>query len=415
MITVVGLGFVGLTTAVGLAYKGLKTYGYEIDKSKLETIKRGNLPFYEPGLDKAISSVLESKNFVPENNLKNAVGDSELIIFCVGTPSTDKGVNLSFLKAAIKSVLKYINGYKTLVIKSTVPPSTTARDIKKWIEEEGFKVGENIGLANNPEFLREGKAWKDFMAPDRIIIGEYDKKSGDAVQKIYKPFNSHIFRVSLTTAEFIKYLSNAFLSTLISFSNEMATFAEIIGDIDIPSAFRIFHRDRRWFGNPAPMISYVYPGCGFGGYCLPKDTLAIINKGKEFGFEMKILKAVLNVNEDRKKYIIGRIKKTAGGELRDKRVGILGLSFKPGTNDVRETPAKSIIESILKEGGLVKAYDPMAREDFKRFDLDIKYANSIEEAIKDVDIIVILTGWEEFKKLKDMDIKTTVVDGRFIL
>jgi UDPglucose 6-dehydrogenase len=415
MITVIGLGFVGLTTCVGLAYKGIEVYGYDIDKSKLESIKRGKSPFYEPGLDKVIASVLESKKFMPGDNLKNAVENSELIVFCVGTPYSQKGLDLNFLKDAVKSVLRFVKGYTVLVIKSTVPPSTTAGNVKKWIEEEGFNVGRDIGLANNPEFLREGNAWEDFIAPDRIVIGQHDKKSGDAVEKLYLSFNSRVFRTSLNTAEFIKFLSNTFLSTLISFSNELAAFGETIGDIEILSAFKFLHKDRRWIGSPASMVNYIYPGCGFGGYCLPKDTSAAIKKSEEFGFEMQILKAVLNVNEDRKKQIAVKIKKAVGGELRKKRVAILGLSFKPGTNDVRESPAKSIIEIILKEGGLIKAYDPKAMEDFKKFNLDIQYAGSFEEAIEDIDAIGILTGWEEFKRLKDISLKVPVVDGRFIL
>lgn len=415
MITVIGLGFVGLTTAVGLAYKGFTVYGYENDEEKLDKIKNGNLPFYEPHIDKALISALENKNFVLGNDLQEYIKNSELIIFCVGTPSGKDGAELSFLKIAIKSALKYVNGYKTLVIKSTVPPGTTAGNIKKWIEEEGFKVGESIGLANNPEFLREGKAWEDFMQPDRIVIGEYDKKSGDAVQKIYEPFNVEIFRVSLTTAEFIKYLSNTFLATLISFSNEMATFAEIGGDIDISCAFKILHRDKRWFGNPAPMTSYVYPGCGFGGYCLPKDTLAIIKKAEEFGLEMKILKCVTDINEDRKRRLVEKLKAVLGGNLKGKKISVLGLSFKPGTTDVREAPAKDIIEQFLREGVKLKAYDPMAMEDFKKFNLDIEYANCLEDAVRDVDAVVIITGWEEFKKLKEMRLTTNVIDGRFIL
>ncbi len=415
MITVIGLGFVGLTTAVGLAYKGFKVYGYENDKEKLEKIKNGKLPFYEPQIDRALIFTLENKNFVLGNGLQECIKNSELIIFCVGTPSGKDGAELSLLKRAIKSTLKYVIGYKTIVIKSTVPPGTTAKDIKKWIEEEGFKVGKSIGLANNPEFLREGKAWQDFMEPDRIVIGEFDKKSGDVVQKIYELFNAEIFRVSLTTAEFIKYLSNTLLATLISFSNEMATFAEIGGDIDISSAFKILHRDKRWYGNPAPMTSYVYPGCGFGGYCLPKDTLAIIKKAEEFGFEMKILKCVADINEDRKRWLVEKCKAVLGGNLKGKEICVLGLSFKPDTNDVREAPSKDIIEQLLREGAKLKAYDPMAMENFKKFKLDIKYAHCLEDAVRDVDAVVIITGWEEFKKLEEVKLTAIVIDGRFIL
>lgn len=415
MIAVVGLGFVGLTTALGFAHKGHKVYGFDNDPKRRKELKEGTVPFYEPSLGKYLNKYKDSRFFI-SGSLKEAVSKADVVFFCVGTPSMPDGkADIRFLKDAVKDSLRYIElgRYKTLVIKSTVPPSTAKEAIKPLMEKAGFDVGKEVGLANNPEFLREGFAWEDFINPDRVVIGENDRRSGGVVEGIYKAFGAPIYRVSLNTAEFIKYLSNTLLSALISFSNEMSMAAHKIGDIDIPGAFKILHADRRWYGNPAGMTSYVYPGCGFGGYCLPKDTRAIYVISKSKGHEPTLIKEVLSVNEKIKRHIVDEIVKSAA---KGDSVGILGLSFKPESDDVRDTPSKYIIEALLKKGYKVIAYDPLAMENFrKEYRLPIKYAASLEDVAKKSGVIVLLTAWNEFKLKKDMLRGKKIIDGRYFL
>ena len=340
-----------------------------------------------------------------------------MILFCVGTPSNTKGeADLRPIKTAIENAMKFIPRclkMKTLVIKSTVPPSATETQLKPLIQKYGFRVGVDIGLANNPEFLREGYAWEDFIRPDRILIGENDKRSGEAVKKIYKPFNTKIFRVSLNTAEFIKHLSNSFLANLISFSNEMSLVADKIGDIDIAGAFKILHLDKRWFGMPARMASYVYPGCGFGGYCLPKDTQAFYMAAKNKGFNSVMLKRIMSLNTQIKKHFVGKIIKKAKN---DSYVGVLGLAFKPGSDDVRETAAKDIIQMLVQKNKKIIAYDPLATDNFKKtFKLKIKYARTMEYVLSRCKVIAVLTAWDEFKQKKSLFKNKRVIDGRYFL
>lgn len=416
MITVIGLGFVGLTTALGFSEKGFKVFGYDIDKEKVEFIKNNQLPFYEKGLDKALAENL-GKNFCIVENLKNAIENSEVVFLCVGTPSDEKGhADLKYIKSALKEILKYINKNekKVVVTKSTIPPATTQNEIIPYINSLGFEVGKNIFVANNPEFLREGFAWEDFISPDRIVIGAEDNFTEKTLRKIYKVFNVPIHIVSLNTGEFIKYLSNTFLSTLISYSNEMSMIADSIGNIDIKSAFKIFHEDKRWFGNPAGMESYAYPGCGFGGYCLPKDTQALVKRAEEFGYKSKILSEVLNVNSEIKPHWIEKIKSSINN---DAKIAVLGLSFKPESDDIRQTPALEILNLLIENGyKKIVAYDPLANELFdKKYHLPIEYADSMESAIKDVENVIILTGWKEFIEKKDLLKNKTVFDMRYVL
>lgn len=417
MITVIGLGFVGLTTALGLGEKGNKVYGYDTDIAKTNLIKNKKLPFFEKDLQKVLEKNLNN-NFFLVSSLKDAVKKSKVIFLCVGTPSDNKGrADLKYIKSAIDNVIENINkaDKKIIVIKSTIPPSTTSKKLIPYIENKGFKVGKDIYVANNPEFLREGHAWDDFINPDRIVIGTNDNKYVNKVMKsIYSKFNVPIHFVTLNTGEFIKYLSNTFLSTLISYSNEMSVVADTIGDIDIKSAFKIFHEDKRWFGTPANMISYVYPGCGFGGYCLPKDTKALIQKSQEFGYKAKILKDVISVNSEIKNHWIDKIKKITS---KKESITILGLSFKPQSDDVRQSPAFEIIKLLLKEGYKnIIAYDPVSNALFNKiYKVPIKYAESFELAVKSSNTIVLVTGWKDFVNNKNFYKNKRVFDLRYVL
>lgn len=405
MITVLGLGFVGLTTAVGFSEKGLKVYGYDINRDKTKAIGEGKLPFFEKDLDIFLKKNLDNKNLVITNDLEESLENSQVVFLCVGTPSDDSGkADLKYIFSAIDLILEKNSSKKflTIIIKSTIPPSTTSVDITQYIEQKGLVIGRDIGLANNPEFLREGYAWDDFINPDRIVVGVSDEKGREILSNIYGKFSCQLHIVSLNEAEFIKYLSNTTLSTLISFANEMSIVAAKIGEIDISRAFRILKQDKRWFGNPASMAAYLHPGCGFGGYCLPKDTQAMVAKSKEYGFAPTILESVIKTNDYVKDHSVERIINISSSS--QDRIGILGLAFKPDSDDVRDTPAASIIRRLIAKGYKnISAYDPISNDIFKLSypDIDIlKYHNKLEDLLDNSDILVLVTSWGEFKKIK---------------
>ena len=412
MITVIGLGFVGLTTALGFAEKGLKVYGYDNNREKRDLLKNKQIPFHEPSLPEVLEKNI-NQNFMIVDDLRTAIENSEIIFFCVGTPSDEKGIaDLSILNSAIENVLALTRGtaFSLLVIKSTVPPGTTAQ-IERKFKQPGSNNG-NIYFANNPEFLREGHAWKDFVYPDRIVIGSNDEIVREKLNKVYGVFQSKIHFVTLNDAEFIKYLSNSLLATLISFSNEMSMIADAIGEIDIKKSFNILHEDTRWFGQPANMSTYVYPGCGYGGYCLPKDTMALYEKAKEFGVDAEILGNVIKTNDKIKDHVIKKITTDFSG----KNIGILGLSFKPNSDDVRESAAFFIGGELIKRGYNIIAHDPMAIPVFQlNYKLPFSYVNEIKDLMVKSDRIVLLTAWSDYKNIKTDYPDKNILDFRYYL
>jgi UDPglucose 6-dehydrogenase len=417
MIGIVGLGFVGLTTAIGLAHHtGNPVYGYDSNPVLREKLKTDTIPFHEPELSTYLAKYRNKSFFICET-MEEMLSEADIIFFCVGTPSlATGGVDLQILIAALQNALQFVTygKRKTFVVKSTVPPSTNDAILRPLIEESGFVLGQDIVLLNNPEFLREGYAWNDFIHPDRIVIGENELSSGEEVEKLYLTFDAPIHRVSWSTAEFIKASSNALLATMISFANEMSMIADQVKFIDVKKSFQILHSDRRWHGQPAPMASYVYPGCGFGGYCLPKDIRSIYHFSKNIGYEPTLLKRVIDINENIKTNFVNKI---AAGTEKDEVLGILGLSFKPESDDVRDSPAKAIIEHLLKQGyrNLI-AYDPLASHNFHRcFNLPISYADTLEEVIEKSSSLVITTACKEFIKKKDQLAVKKVWDGRYCL
>lgn len=419
VITVFGLGFVGLTTSLGFAEYGHKVYGVEVSEERLNTIKAGKLPFLEDGLDKALSRHL-GKDFFPidSSGLRKAVAESDCVYYCVGTPyGKDGQADLTYLFGAIDETLavRPKDKFQVLVVKSTIPPSTTGSKIIPHLQKRNIKVGEDLGVANNPEFLREGHCWDDFMNADRIVLGVSDDRSAAMLRKIYATVKEPVFCVSLNTGEFIKYLSNTLLATLISYSNEMSVIADTIGGIDIAQAFHILHMDKRWSGSPAAMSTYVYPGCGYGGYCLPKDTNALYAVAKTAGFDARILKNVIATNDNMPQFIADKIERHIG-EGKDKAIGILGLSFKPGSDDVRDAPSAKIVRELNRRGyNNILGYDPVATNEFKaRYaDLRVDYVRSLDEIVDKSDCLVIATAWQEFK---DIDKRTgkPVVDCRYM-
>lgn len=413
MITVLGLGFVGLTTGLGLSKKGFKVYGIDVNEERMEKIKKYQVPFYEPHLEDALRDEL-GNNFIVDANLAEAVNTSKAVIICVGTPGNEDGsADLTYLHAAVKQVFEVSDGsFKVIVVKSTVPPSTISVKVKPFVESMNNLYNKPIGLASNPEFLREGYAWDDFMNPDRIVIGVEDEDSKDILNQIYQPFHAPIHYLSYNSAEFIKYLSNTLLSTLVSFANEMSIIADRIGGIDVATAFKILHQDKRWNGAPAPMVSYVYPGCGYGGYCLPKDTAALSSISKEHGFVAKMLEANLQLNEEIKDFVVEKIQASVAVT---KTLGILGLSFKSNSDDVRLSSSKFIIERLLEKGYRhIVAYDPMANAEFaKHYKLPIRYAHSLESLVDQADVLVLLTCWTEFKQKQELIKSKPLFDFRY--
>ncbi|MDR1196015.1 MAG: nucleotide sugar dehydrogenase [Endomicrobium sp.] len=415
-VSVLGLGFVGLTTALGFSEKGIRTYAYDVDKNKLNMIKNNNIPFYEANLENVLKKN-NGKNFILAYNIEDAVKNSKIIFICVGTPSDKNGkADLGYIKSALDSILSVISKdeKKIIVIKSTIPPSTTQNEIIPYVKSKNFDTGKDIYITNNPEFLREGCAWADFFEPDRIVIGTNDDYAKEYLSEIYKDFGVQIHFVSLNTGEFVKYLSNTFLAATISYSNEMSMIANSIGGIDIKSAFEIFHQDKRWNGLPASMASYAYPGCGFGGYCLPKDTLALVQKAFEFNYDAKILRNILSVNDEIKPFWIKKILRQAD---KNEVIAVLGLSFKPNSDDVRQTPALNIINLLIEAGYKnITAYDPVANDLLKKtYPLAIEYAGSMAEAVAKSKFVVLVTAWEEFKNNKNLLKDKTVFDLRYFL
>ena len=417
VITVFGLGFVGLTTSLGFAEYGHKVYGVEINAARLSGIQAGRLPFLEPGLDEALTRHLGDRFFpISTEQLAQAFSESDCIYYCVGTPyGKDGQADLTYLFNAIDQTLEVrpIDRYQVLVVKSTIPPSTTSGKIIPHLQEKGQKVGTDIGVANNPEFLREGHCWDDFMNADRIVLGVSDDRSAEMLRQVYATVKEPVFCVSLNTGEFIKYLSNTLLATLISYSNEMSIVADTIGGIDTAEAFRILHMDKRWGG--ATMASYVYPGCGYGGYCLPKDTNALYAVTRTAGFDAQILRHVIGTNDNMPSFIAQKIIRAIGDD-KQQRIGILGLSFKPGSDDVRDTPSAKIIQALLDAGYCnICGYDPVAIEEFRsHYPLPIDYVADYEDIISQSQALVITTAWPEFGDVRERTDKP-VVDCRYML
>ena len=415
MISIVGLGFVGLSTALGFAHHAFKVKGYDSHPPRSKLLKNNLLPFHEPFMEEQLA-LHNGCNFLITEDLEECLEGTQAIFFCVGTPcSSDGEVDLSILLKAIEDVLKIISPKekRLLIIRSTVPPSTTLEILEPFIKKCGFVVGCDIELCTNPEFLREGYAWSDFINSDRIVIGDAGKNGAGLLEKYYLPFNTEIIKVSCSTAEFIKYLSNTLLATLISFSNEQRMLAGHLDDIDVATAFQTLHKDRRWRGDPAAMINYVFPGSGFGGYCLPKDTQALCNLAKSKGHKMNVLEKVLETNIEIKNFVVDEtVKKTSVNDC----IGILGLSFKPNSSDVRETPSKDIIMGLLAKGyKRIIAYDPMGEEAFKNeFNLPIKYVPSLEELIDQVSFTLVITDWREFFNKKCVIEQKGYLDLRYL-
>lgn len=366
-------------------------------------------------MDNALARNLNESFFAGKDPL-SAVRESDFIFLCVGTPCGENGeADLQYLYAAIDTFAPVIDDgkYRVIVVKSTVPPSTTSERIIPYLQSKGYFPGTQFGVANNPEFLREGKCWEDMVNADRIVCGIGDEKSETMLRSLYESFNAPFFAVSHNTGEFIKYLSNTLLATMISFSNEMSKAADAIGDISVRDAFKILHLDRRWAG--CEMKSYVYPGCGFGGYCLPKDTQAMTAKAISKGYKPEILQSVIKTNESMPGFMAEKIMTAARQE---EKIGIMGLSFKPGSDDVRDSSSAKIIKQLLAGGyKRIYAFDPVANEAFaKEYSLgEVVYCDSLQSLCESADVLVIATAWPEFAGVNKLYPQKPMVDCRYFL
>lgn len=407
---VMGLGFVGLTTALGFADVGMDVAGFDINANHARNIKDGNIPFFEEGLSDALRRT-QGKTFHIAETLEKIGDELDAVFICVGTPCNEDGrADLGYVKDALNSLAR-IKERCLIVVKSTVPPGTTTKEILPFVRS--LDLGNT--LAVNPEFLREGHCWQDFTCPDRIVCGVCGDgdEARNVLREIYAPFHAPIHFVTPSTAEFVKYLSNSLLAALISFSNEMAGIADAAGDIAIGEAFRILHEDSRMKG--AGITHYIYPGCGYGGYCLPKDTVALVQNAAGNGYEPEILRDVINVNNSMSERTAKKI--AAIAETASDSIGVLGLAFKPDSDDVRDAPAARIIKKLIEKGyDNIYAYDPQAMSNFeKSFSLPIHYCDSAKELCEKCRVVALVTAWGEFARINKKYPEVRWVDCRYFL
>jgi len=392
-ISVIGTGYVGLVTGACFAEFGVNVTCVDVDAAKIDKLNNGVIPIYEPGLDQIVEKNVKAGRLHFTTDIKSAVESAKVVFLAVGTPPKEDGSpDMSFYRQAAKDVAEAMNGYKVLVTKSTVPIGTG-----KWLREfvtENMAADTTFGVASNPEFLREGAAIDDFMRPDRVVIGSNEDEAIEVMKELYRPLyliETPIVITSLEAAELIKYAANAFLATKITFINEVANLCDAIG-CDVHDVARGMGMDNR-IGR-----KFLHPGPGYGGSCFPKDTRALTTVADQFGVETLIVDAVIEANERQRGAMIPKIEALVGG-LSGKRIGVLGLSFKPETDDMRESPAIEIIHSMIAKGATVRAFDPVAMDEAKHYVNGIEYASDEYDAIAGADALVIITEWNQFRAL----------------
>jgi UDPglucose 6-dehydrogenase len=413
-----GLGYVGLVYAAVFAHKNIPVIGFDIDAEKLKLLKSGKVPIFEPGLNELIKADLEKGLLSITDDPIKAIQISNVTFITVGTPSNEDGsIDLKYVIEASKMIgeaLKNKDEWHLVVMKSTVTPGTTNEIVKTIIEKTSNKKAfEDFGVAVNPEFLKEGSAIEDCMNPDRIIIGVNDEKSAEILEEIYQDFKSPKIITSLETAELIKYANNAFLAMKVSFINMIANLCQKIPGTDVETVAKAIGLDKRI----GPY--FLRAGAGWGGSCWPKDLKALIKFGEKMDTKLPLVNATLEVNNEQP-YKMIELAEELIGELKNKRIAILGLSFKPNTDDIRDAVSIKIVKALLNKGANIIVYDPAAMKNFKKlFNNSIAYANTALDCIKDADCALIVTEWDEFKKLKPEDFtklmkNPAIVDGRRI-
>jgi UDPglucose 6-dehydrogenase len=405
-ISIVGTGYVGLVTGACLAERGLHVTCVDIDPDRVAALNRAESPIFEEGLDELLRRNV-GRSLRATTNLTEAVIDSDATLIAVGTPFNGEEIDLTAVLRAARQIGAAIarkSTYHVVVVKSTVVPGTTDRHVLPALEEaSGKRAGTDFGVAMNPEFLSEGEAVHDFMFPDRLVLGGIDEQSIQALERLYASYPDDVprLRTNTRTAEMIKYASNSLLATLISFSNEVANLGAAIGGIDAVEVLRGVHLSQYFRGRNAeglpPITAFLAAGCGFGGSCLPKDVSALIAHGRQVGSPMPLLESVIQVNHKQPIRTVELLKKR-WPSLDGIRVAVLGLAFKPGTSDVRESPAFPIIRELLNQRALVGAYDPVATHEARKVlpEPRVRYHESLDAALADVDAVVVVTPWKEF-------------------
>lgn len=416
-IAIVGTGYVGLVSGACFAEMGAIVTCVDIDNEKIKVLRNGIIPIYEPGLKELVERNVTEGRLHFTTSLEECINDVEAVFCAVGTPPDDDGgADLTAVKSVARTFGRNINKFNVLVTKSTVPVGTS-EIVREIVREELDKRGADIEfeIASNPEFLKEGAAIKDFMSPDRVVIGVEGERSRKVMERLYRPFLLSNFRVifmDIPSAEMTKYAANAMLATRISFINDIANLCELTGaDVNMV---------RKGIGADARIGSkFLYPGCGYGGSCFPKDVKALMRTGKEHGYNMRVIEAVEAVNEDQKT-IVGKKLKKALGSLKGKKIGIWGLAFKPETDDMRLAPALTVIDALLAEGAEVSVFDPVAMTECRRRIGDrVRYAKDMYDAAVDTDAIALVTEWKVFRipawnALKKVMKGNVIVDGRNI-
>ncbi len=418
-IAIVGTGYVGLVTGTCFSEMGMNVHCVDIDSVKIENLKKGIIPIYEPGLDDMVVRNYQAGRLQFSTKLSDILNDVDIIFSAVGTPSDQDGsADLQYVLEVAKTIGQHLTKYILVVTKSTVPVGT-ANLVKRTIQEELDKRGLSdliFDVASNPEFLKEGTAITDFMHPDRVVVGVESDRAKEVMDRLYKPFTINNYRMIYTdipSAEMIKYAANAMLATRISFMNDIANLCEIVG-ADVNMVRAGIGSDNR-IGK-----KFLYSGCGYGGSCFPKDVKALVKTAEDNGYKMQVLKAVDAVNEYQKTVLFKKLNNYYKGDLKGKTIALWGLSFKPKTDDLREAPSLVLIKMLLEAGATVRAYDPIAIDEAKKIiGTKIEYASDIYDATLDADAILLVTEWNEFRlpswsAIKKLVKTPLVIDGRNI-
>ena len=417
-IAIVGTGYVGLVSGTCFSEMGINVTCVDVDEKKIENLKKGVISIYEPGLEDMVRKNIQAGRLNFTTDLADVLDDVEIVFSAVGTPPDEDGsADLKYVLAVAKAIGKNIKKYTVVVTKSTVPVGT-AKKVKETIQAELDKRGENVkfDVASNPEFLKEGAAIKDFMSPDRVVVGIESEKAKEIMSRLYKPFmlvSDRLIFTDIPSAEMIKYAANSMLATRISFMNDIANLCELVG-ADVNMVSKGIGTDTR-IGK-----KFLYAGCGYGGSCFPKDVKALIKTAQKVGYDMEVLQAVESVNEKQKSILFNKLMKHFNGDIKGKTIAIWGLAFKPETDDMREAPALVLIDKIISVGASVKVYDPIAMPECKRRIGDkVVYCKDMYEAVVNVDTLLLVTEWKEFR-MPNLEVlnKTmknkVIIDGRNI-
>lgn len=416
-IAIVGTGYVGLVSGACFAEVGIDVTCVDIDRTKIDNLKKGIIPIYEPGLDDLVKRNTKEGRLHFTTDLTECLEDVEVVFCAVGTPPDEDGsADLKYVKAVARTFGENINHYTIFVTKSTVPVGTS-KIVREVIRGELAKRDAEVPfeVASNPEFLKEGAAIKDFMSPDRVVIGTESERARKVMERLYRPFLLNNFRVifmDIASAEMTKYAANSMLATRISFMNDIANLCELVG--------ANVNMVRKGIGSDARIgTKFLYPGCGYGGSCFPKDVKALARTGRDNGYSMRIIEAVEAVNESQKSVVYNKLRQGLG-EVKGKRIAIWGLAFKPETDDMREAPSLVVIDRLLADGATVTVYDPVAMDECRRRLGDkVQYARDMYEAVVDADAVALITEWKQFRVPSWRVVRKTmrgnlIVDGRNI-